>query len=57
MTRRFLALAVAVVAALGLLGTPAATAEVRAAAPDLTIVADARYDVQPAQRRVRVTWT
>ena len=42
-------------AALGLLGTPAATAEVRAAAPDLTIVADARYDVQPAQRRVRVT--
>ena len=30
-------------------------AEVRAATPDLTIVSDARYDVQPAHHRVRVT--
>ena len=29
--------------------------QVRAAAPDLTIVTDARYDVQPAQHRVHVT--
>ena len=33
----------------------ASTAEVRAATPDLTIVGDARYDVQPDQHRVRVT--
>ena len=36
---------------------PTASAEVRAATPDLTIVSDARYDVQPAQSRVRVTVT
>jgi hypothetical protein len=30
-------------------------AEVRAAAPDLTIVSDAHYDVQPADHRVHVT--
>ena len=35
--------------------SPAAVPEVRAASPDLTIVTDARYDVQPAQHRVRVT--
>ena len=29
----------------------------RAATPDLTIVSDARYDVQPAHKRVRVTVT
>ena len=55
MTRRLVAVALALVAAVGLLGTPVATREVRAATPDLTIVADARYDVQPAQHRVRVT--
>ena len=54
-TRRLASVALAIVAAVGLLGTPAATREVRAATPDLTIVADARYDVQPAQHRVRVT--
>ena len=32
-------------------------AEVRAATPDLTIVSDARYDVQPTKHRVRVTLT
>ncbi len=35
--------------------SPIAAAPVRAATPDLTIVSDARYDVQPAQKRVRVT--
>ena len=38
----------------GLTATPAAASPVRAAAPDLTISSDARYDVQPAQQRVRV---
>ena len=46
---------VAIAAAAGLLATPAGASEVRAASPDLTIVTTARYDVQPAQRRVRVT--
>ena len=46
----------ALVAALGLLAAPGRSrAEVRAATPDLTIVTDARYDVQPAHHRVRVT--
>ncbi len=39
-------------AATGLLGNPT---DVRAATPDLTIVGAARYDVQPAQKRIRVT--
>ena len=47
--------ALAVALAAGLLAVPAAAPGVRAAAPDLTIVSDARYDVQPAQRRIRVT--
>ena len=58
MTRRLAGLLLAFVAATGLLAAPASplgVAEVRAAAPDLTIVADARYDVQPAQHRVHVT--
>ena len=38
----------------GLLGMPSTAASVRAAAPDLTISSDARYDVQPAQRRIRI---
>jgi hypothetical protein len=45
-----LALALAVVA----VAAPSGAREVRAAAPDLTIVTDARYDVQPEQHRVRV---
>jgi hypothetical protein len=48
-------LVVALVAATGLTFAPAATAEVRAATPDLTIVGNARYDVQPENHRVRVT--
>ena len=62
MTRRsigrgVLPVLLAVVAATGLLGTPMATREVRAATPDLTIVGAARYTVQPDQRRVRVSVT
>ncbi|HEX7948791.1 MAG TPA: hypothetical protein VF494_00465 [Candidatus Limnocylindrales bacterium] len=44
----------AVALASGLLAAPAASTPVRAATPDLTISSDARYDVQPAQQRVRV---
>jgi hypothetical protein len=54
-TRRLAGLVLALVAATGLLAAPAGVADVRAAAPDLTIVSDARYDVQPAQHRVHVT--
>lgn len=55
MSRRIAALLLAVVAATGLLATPAGTTDVRAAAPGLTIVTAARYDVQPANHRVHVT--
>ena len=55
MSRRLGGLLLAVVAAAGLLITPAGASEVRAASPGLTIVTDARYDVQPAQHRVHVT--
>ncbi len=40
--------------AVGLVAAPPTVPEVEAAAPDLTIVTDARYDVQPEQHRVRV---
>jgi hypothetical protein len=40
---------------LGLPAGPVAPGEVRAATPDLTIVSTARYEVQPGDRRVRVT--
>ncbi|MEO5884871.1 MAG: hypothetical protein ABIQ58_05080 [Candidatus Limnocylindrales bacterium] len=56
--RRVSTLALALVAAIGLLGAPAgptAPSEVRAARPDLTITTNARYDVQPDKRRLRVT--
>ncbi len=53
--RRLAVVLLAIVAAGGLLAAPAGVSEVRAASPDLTIVTTARYDVQPAQRRVRVT--
>ena len=55
MSRRLGILLLAVVAATGLLATPAGTSEVRAATPDLTIVGNARYVVQPDAQRVRVT--
>jgi hypothetical protein len=55
MSRRVAAALLAVVAATGLLAMPSATAEVRAATPNLTIVTSARYDVQPEAKRVRVT--
>lgn len=52
--RRLGRLGVALALAIGLVAAPAAS-PVRAAAPDLTIVTDARYDVQPEQQRIRVT--
>ena len=55
MSRRFAGVLLACIAAAGLLAAPVRVAEVRAAAPDLTIVTDARYDVQPEQHRVHVT--
>src|SRR3954466_9491339 len=45
----------AVLLASGFAVAPPAAREVRAATPDLTLVGDARYDVQPQNRRVRVT--
>ena len=51
-------LLLAVVAALGLVWAPVgptAPAVVRAATPDLTVVGAARYDVEPAKQRVRVS--
>ena len=45
----------AVLLASGLAAAPPLAREVRAATPDLTLVGDASYDVQPAIRRVRVT--
>ena len=53
--RRLVPLLVAFVIALGITAAPPAAEPVRAATPDLTIVTEARYDVQPAKRRVRVT--
>ncbi len=56
--RRATLAALAFVLGAGLLGIPVgptAPRPVRAATPDLTIVAQARYDVQPAHRRVRLT--
>ena len=55
MSRRLAGLLLAVIAATGLLATPAGVTEVRAATPYLTIVSNARYDVQPDQHRVRIT--
>jgi len=55
MSRRFAAVLLAVLAATGLLASPAGTPDVRAAAPGLSIVTDAQYDVQPDAHRVRVT--
>ena len=55
--RRILPVLLALVAAFLLLVTPGAAPipEVHAATPDLTVVSDARYDVQPTKHRVRVT--
>ncbi len=56
-SRRVVPVLLALLFATGLLAMPgiAPVAEVRAATPDLTIVSDARYDVQPTKHRVRVT--
>lgn len=53
--RRLGGLGLALILATGLLAAPATVPEVRAAAPDLTIVSDARYEVQPDEHRVRIT--
>jgi hypothetical protein len=53
--RRFGLLALAFALASGLLAAPTSVPEVRAAAPDLTIVSDARYEVQPDDHRIRIT--
>ena len=56
--RRLPAFLLATVAALGLLGIPVgptAPAEVHAASQPLRFTSNARYDVQPKDRRVRVT--
>ncbi len=55
MSRRLAGLLLAVIAATGLLVAPASATDVRAATPGLTIVSDARYEVQPDQHRVHVT--
>ncbi len=55
--RHVAAIGLAVIAAIGLLGTPVgptAPVDTRAATPDLTITSATRYDVQPDRRRVRV---
>ena len=52
--RRLGGLGLALALAVGAVAAPSTAPEVRAAAPDLTIVTDARYDVQPEQHRVRV---
>jgi hypothetical protein len=53
--RRFALLVFAVVAAVGLSAAPATAPEVRAAAPGLTIVSSASYEVQPEAHRVHMT--
>ena len=52
--RRLVRLVLAALIAVGMVAVPGQST-VRAATPDLTIVTAARYDVQPAQKRVRVT--
>jgi hypothetical protein len=53
--RRVAAALLALLFAVGVLAVPPSAAEVRAATPNLTIVTTARYDVQPAHGRVKVT--
>ena len=56
--RRLPALLLATIAAVGLLGIPVgptAPAEVHAASQPLRFTSNARYDVQPKERRIRVT--
>ena len=53
--RQTVLLALAAVLALGLAAAPPSTTVVYAATPDLTLVSNARYDVQPDDRRVAVT--
>jgi len=57
LARRLGAFGLATALALALLAAPATAPVARAAAPDLTIVSDATYTVQPEQHRVRVNAT
>jgi hypothetical protein len=50
-----LAVALALLASIGLLLAPASTSSVAAATPDLTVVGNARYVVQPEHRRVHIS--
>jgi len=52
--RRLGGLGLAIALAVMAVAAPPAAPAVRGATPDLTIVSDARYDVQPEQHRVRV---
>jgi len=53
--RRLVLGLVAMALAMGLVAAPPAAPPVRAALPELTLVSNARYEVQPEDRRVRVT--
>ena len=53
--RRIVAALLAVVVAAGIAFAPPLAREAYAATPDLTLVGDARYEVDPAHSRVRVT--
>ncbi len=53
--RRLSPLWLVLAAAFAVIGVIASPTKVHAATPDLTIVTSARYDVQPARERVRVT--
>lgn len=53
--RRLAGILFALLVASGLAVAPPLARETRAATPDLTVVADARYDVQPDRARVHIT--
>ena len=53
--RRIVAALLAVAIAAGIAVAPPLAREAYAATPDLTLVGDARYEVDPANSRVRVT--
>ncbi|MFL5679060.1 MAG: hypothetical protein ACJ77B_00495 [Chloroflexota bacterium] len=53
--RHTVAALLALLVATGLVAAPPLARETRAATPDLTLVGDARYDVDPEHRRVHVT--
>ncbi|HEY0443392.1 MAG TPA: hypothetical protein VGC90_04135, partial [Candidatus Limnocylindrales bacterium] len=54
-TRGVIAALLAVLVATGIAVAPPLAQDVRAATPDLTLVGDAQYDVDPANKAVHVT--